>query len=117
MSDESTARRSPQTLVEIRNPKVRYEDHVILSRYNYEDTKVEVDMKNRLIATPRTLSFMFRTERRVPRVGCMIVGWGGNNGTTLTAGILANRHALQWETKDGIKTSNCKISCGFHMFM
>ena len=29
------------------------------------------------------------------------VGWGGNNGTTITAGILANKHKMSWETKEG----------------
>jgi myo-inositol-1-phosphate synthase len=31
----------------------------------------------------------------------MLVGWGGNNGTTLTAGILANQLKLEWFTKEG----------------
>jgi myo-inositol-1-phosphate synthase len=31
----------------------------------------------------------------------MLVGWGGNNGTTLTGAILANKHKLSYETKDG----------------
>lgn len=30
-------------------------------------------------------------ERTVPRLGVMLVGWGGNNGSTVTAGVLANR--------------------------
>ena len=29
------------------------------------------------------------------------LGWGGNNGTTITAGILANKHKMTWETKEG----------------
>jgi myo-inositol-1-phosphate synthase len=36
----------------------------------------------------------------------MIVGWGGNNGSTLTASILANKLGLTWHTKEGIQTSN-----------
>jgi len=36
----------------------------------------------------------------------MMVGWGGNNGSTLTASIVANRHNITWRTKDGIKTPN-----------
>jgi len=26
----------------------------------------------------------------------MLVGWGGNNGSTLTAGILANKYNVAW---------------------
>jgi len=32
------------------------------------------------------------------------VGWGGNNGSTLTAGIIANRENLTWRTKEGEQT-------------
>jgi myo-inositol-1-phosphate synthase len=36
----------------------------------------------------------------------MLVGLGGNNGTTLMAGILANKLGITWITKDGVKTPN-----------
>ena len=36
----------------------------------------------------------------------MLVGWGGNNGSTLTASIIANRDSLTWRTKNGIQKSN-----------
>lgn len=36
----------------------------------------------------------------------MMVGLGGNNGTTLTATILANRHNIAWHTKSGIQQPN-----------
>lgn len=48
----------------------------------------------------------FRTERKVPRTGLMLVGWGGNNGTTVTAAILANRMGMQFRTKEGIVKAN-----------
>ena len=31
------------------------------------------------------------TEKKVPKVGVMLVGLGGNNGSTFVAGILANK--------------------------
>lgn len=36
----------------------------------------------------------------------MLVGWGGNNGTTLTGAILANKHNLSFETKEGVVEPN-----------
>ena len=36
----------------------------------------------------------------------MLVGWGGNNGSTLTASIIANRDSIKWQTKHGVQTSN-----------
>ena len=40
------------------------------------------------------------------KVGVMLVGWGGNNGTTFTAAVLANKHQLSWNTKNGQMNSN-----------
>jgi myo-inositol-1-phosphate synthase len=36
----------------------------------------------------------------------MLVGLGGNNGTTFTGGIIANREKLTWHTKKGENTPN-----------
>lgn len=32
----------------------------------------------------------------------MLVGWGGNNGTTFTGGLLANKHNITWNNKRGV---------------
>jgi len=36
----------------------------------------------------------------------MLVGLGGNNGTTFTAGVLANRRQLTWATRNGEQKAN-----------
>ena len=36
----------------------------------------------------------------------MLVGLGGNNGTTLTGGVIANREGITWKTKDGVHSPN-----------
>lgn len=46
------------------------------------------------------------TEKKVPRLGVMLVGLGGNNGSTIVAGILANKKKLSWETKNGTMGAN-----------
>jgi myo-inositol-1-phosphate synthase len=55
---------------------------------------------------PTTKTFHFKTDLRVPKCGVLIVGLGGNNGTTLTAGVLANRRSLRWDTKSGPQSAN-----------
>ena len=42
----------------------------------------------------------------MPRIGVMLVGLGGNNGSTFTAGILANKRQLSWRTKNGEQKAN-----------
>ena len=36
----------------------------------------------------------------------MLVGWGGNNGSTVTAAILANKLGLTWHDREGVKQAN-----------
>ena len=47
-----------------------------------------------------------KTQAKVPKLGVMLVGLGGNNGSTFTAGILANKKGQTWETKQGIQHPN-----------
>lgn len=42
----------------------------------------------------------------MPKLGLMLVGWGGNNGSTLTAALVANRRELEWRTKTGVQKAN-----------
>ena len=80
----------------VRNPHVRYSEESIVSDYVYQTTEV-IDDEVEIVDHHMT----FKTERNVPRIGVMLVGWGGNNGSTLTAGIIANKHQTSWNTKDG----------------
>ena len=48
----------------------------------------------------------FFNNFKVPKLGVMLVGWGGNNGSTLTACCLANRHNMTWRHKEGVGKSN-----------
>lgn len=53
-----------------------------------------------------TKDHRIRTENKVPKLGVMLVGLGGNNGSTLVAGILANKKKLSWECKNGTMSAN-----------
>ena len=58
------------------------------------------------VATPVLQQKTIKTSKAVPKLGVMLVGLGGNNGSTFTAGILANRKNMQWETKNGVVGAN-----------
>jgi myo-inositol-1-phosphate synthase len=94
-----------EELFVVDSANVQYTDDHILSKYIYRTTEVSRD-GGRLVATPRETLYDFKVERKVPKVGVMLVGWGGNNGSTVTAGILANRRGLTWETREGTHESN-----------
>ncbi|KAF5697289.1 myo-inositol-1-phosphate synthase [Fusarium globosum] len=95
-----------QDLFTVNSPNVTYTDAEIRSRYTYRTTKVDVDANGKYVATPNETLYDFKVDRKIPKVGMMLVGLGGNNGTTVTAGILANRRQLAWDTKEGPRESN-----------
>nr|XP_060640880.1 inositol-3-phosphate synthase 1 [Anolis sagrei ordinatus]XP_060640881.1 inositol-3-phosphate synthase 1 [Anolis sagrei ordinatus] len=89
----------------VESPDVRYTPDVIEARYDYQAVQVcQEDGVTKV--TPSSTRLLFRTERHVPKLGVMLVGWGGNNGTTVTAAVLANKLGLTWMTKSGPKRAN-----------
>ena len=87
--------------IRVESHDVIYTDSEILSYYNYNDSQVR---GNTII--PTTERLVFKTHRHLPKTGFLMIGWGGNNGTTLTAGILANKLNVSWNTKEGLNHPN-----------
>lgn len=103
-------------------PNVQVTDDFLYASYDYASTDVverplheltkaqlaalsysrdAKESSSAFVLESRTDSYQFKTDRRVPKLGVMLVGWGGNNGTTVTAGVLANKHDISWQTKKG----------------
>lgn len=93
-------------LFTVNSPNVVYTDEEIKSRYTYRTTSVDQNGEGKYVATPKETIYDFKLQRKVPKVGMMLVGWGGNNGTTVTAGIIANRNGLKWDTREGPRAAN-----------
>ncbi|CCW63741.1 unnamed protein product [Phytomonas sp. EM1] len=93
-------------LIEVHNPNVKYGEEHIESRYVYRSNRVCQGAGGAIQVETIDQTLEFRTARKVPRVGAMFVGWGGNNGSTVTAGILANQRKLRWRTRRGEQTAN-----------
>ena len=91
----------------IKSPNVENSEDFIKSKYEYSTTKmVRGSSENEWIAEPSKETFEFATERKVPKLGLMLVGLGGNNGSTVAAGLIANRDNICWETKEGTMKPN-----------
>ncbi|OAY71391.1 Inositol-3-phosphate synthase [Ananas comosus] len=93
----------------VESERVRYGDEAIESVYDYETTELVHENRGgsyQWIVRPKTVRYRFKTDTRVPKLGVMLVGWGGNNGSTLTAGIIANREGISWVTKDKVQQAN-----------
>jgi len=94
---------APAAQIRVHSPNVQYTETDIVSNYTYETSKVEEGADGTIEVFPLSVRYTFKTKREVPRLGLMLVGWGGNNGSTVTAGILANRLNLDWHTPEGVR--------------
>ncbi|KAK4535575.1 hypothetical protein CDCA_CDCA05G1600 [Cyanidium caldarium] len=93
--------------VRVQSPRVRYTDRHVEAQYEYRTARVTPDLQRQVLeAREHTLSYTFRTELRVPRLGLLQVGWGGNNGSTVTAAVVANRERLSWAARGGPQAAN-----------
>lgn len=101
-----SAARATEELFKVDAPNVTYTDNEILSKYTYRTTAISKDDAGRYVAKPKETNYDFKVDRKVGKVGVMLVGWGGNNGSTVTAGILANKRKLAWETREGVQKAN-----------
>eukprot|EP00161_Ancyromonas_sigmoides_P010082 TRINITY_DN2510_c1_g1_i1.p1 TRINITY_DN2510_c1_g1~~TRINITY_DN2510_c1_g1_i1.p1 ORF type:complete len:546 (+),score=318.14 TRINITY_DN2510_c1_g1_i1:87-1640(+) len=92
--------------VNVNSPNVTYSPESIESRYRYETVACSVGAEGEVTAVPKVTEYQFRTQRAVPKTGMMIVGWGGNNGTTLTGSMIANKEKISWRVKEGVREPN-----------
>ncbi|CAL5221198.1 g3346 [Coccomyxa viridis] len=90
----------------VNSPNVAYDNDAINTKYRYESTDLLHGHDGKWTVTPTSTEYQFRTSTQVPKLGVMLVGWGGNNGSTVTAGCLANKHGITWMTKEGLKKPN-----------
>jgi myo-inositol-1-phosphate synthase len=106
----TAARHEQYETIRVNSPNVQYAADSITSRYEYLQTHVETvnkpDGKKEFVATPTSETYMFKTNTKVPKTGLMLVGLGGNNGSTIAAMVMANRHNLTWHTKEGLQNAN-----------
>jgi len=100
--EETTTAPQPQLPFKVNSQRVQYTNDSIISHYLYENTVVKQQPNGQFTVEPTQEVVQIKTTTKVPRTGVMMVGWGGNNGTTVTAAILANRHKISYRTKEGI---------------
>ncbi|KAL4068694.1 hypothetical protein V8B97DRAFT_2008624 [Scleroderma yunnanense] len=99
-----TAARRPNYIT-IQSENTIYTDDHITAKYSYRGADVVVS-DGQFMVTPTVKPFEFQTTRKVGKTGLMLIGMGGNNGSTLCATILANKHNISWHTKDGMQQPN-----------
>lgn len=93
------------TTVNVVTDRVKVQDNHLYSTYSYESAIVEKD-NGKFKVTPTKTDYEFKLDLNVPKTGLMLVGLGGNNGTTISAAIAANKYNISFNTKDGVVEPN-----------
>ncbi|KAK2464402.1 hypothetical protein APHAL10511_003550 [Amanita phalloides] len=89
----------------VQSPNTVYTDEHITSQFVNRGAQV-INIAGQYLVQPTSQTFEFQTRRTVGRTGLMLIGIGGNNGSTLCASILANQHNITWHTKEGVQQPN-----------
>ncbi|CAF1011429.1 unnamed protein product [Adineta steineri] len=93
--------------IHVDSKNTTYTNEFIESKYIYDMNHCEVDQSTKRVEIiPRKYQYIFRTKRQVQRTGVMLVGWGGNNGSTFTGATIANRDNITWMRKEGEQFPN-----------
>lgn len=93
------------TNLKITGPFAKHAEDNIISTY-LSQTCVMTEADGIYSTNLKTSEYTFKTKIQTPKLGVLFVGLGGNNGTTFTAGILANKHNITWNSKRGTHTPN-----------
>jgi len=83
-----------------------YEDGGIKAQFTDRGAHVTNDASGKLKVVKTEKNYEFFTKTNVGRVGLLLVGIGGINGSTVLATHLANKHNISWHTKNGIQQPN-----------
>lgn len=107
---DPTAARRPVEPIQVHSDNLKYSEDELLAKYTFHSSNVKKSTDSngqvKYEVKPVEKELEFKTLRKVPKTGLMLVGLGGNNGTTLVATILANKHQISWGTRDGVQTPN-----------
>lgn len=78
--------------------KTSWREFQYVERINFQDETGNIK--------PSEIKHNIKVDQKVPKLGVMLVGWGGNNGSSFTAGVVANKKKLSWLTKNGKQEAN-----------
>lgn len=85
----------------VKGPNAKIDQNNMVAEYDHNCCLTEPNQDGSFDIKLQKTKYNFRVNTNIPKVGIMLVGLGGNNGTTFTGGLLANKLNLTWMTKNG----------------
>ncbi|KAL0231973.1 hypothetical protein PCE1_002970 [Barthelona sp. PCE] len=87
------------------NPDTQYTEESIITDFKYTRPIVEKQGEEYVVGS-KTEEVTFKVDRKVPKLGMLIVGLGGNNGTTVFGMVEANKQKMTWQQRDRVVEAN-----------
>jgi myo-inositol-1-phosphate synthase len=82
----------------VNSPNVKNDGKTLESTFEYRHNKI-VRNRDQISVTPQTHQYRFKTQLKPQKTGLLLVGIGGNNGTTVLGATIANREQMEWKTR------------------
>lgn len=93
--------------IKVNTDRTTYSETELTTKYTYENSIVSINKEtNEYNVENIETDLTFKVDLKVPKVGVLLVGLGGNNGTTFTAATIANREKIKFQTREGEIESN-----------
>ncbi|KAH3902440.1 probable Inositol-3-phosphate synthase [Saccharomycodes ludwigii] len=93
--------------ITVANSNAKWSTDTLTTKITYENALVTKDPKNnKYHVEPFSKDYEFKVDLKAGKVGLLLVGLAGNNGSTFVAAHLANKHKVSFENKDGVVKPN-----------
>lgn len=80
------------------SPNVVKDGQTLTSTYEYRRNQI-TKSGHQITVTPQTHKYQFKTQLKPQKTGLLLVGIGGNNGSTVVGAAIANREQMEWKTR------------------
>lgn len=92
--------------LKVNSNNVQEDQNFFYAEYIHKNSNVKIENENKYTVNLEETTYEFKTDKKLPKLGVMLVGLAGNNGSTLVGGIFANKHNITWNNKKGLQKAN-----------
>ena len=84
--------------LEVNSSEIKNDGNVLFSNFEYRRNEIK-STSNGITVTPKRHQYRFKTILKPKKTGLLLVGLGGNNGSTVVGATIANKEKMSWKTR------------------
>uniref|UniRef100_A0AC35G5D7 Inositol-3-phosphate synthase n=1 Tax=Panagrolaimus sp. PS1159 TaxID=55785 RepID=A0AC35G5D7_9BILA len=101
----STPAANGKQQLSVNSSTLKNDGQSLISEFEYRRNEIQTSGSS-ITVTPKKHNYRFKTSLKPKKTGLLLVGLGGNNGSTCVGATIANRNKLSWETRNGTQKAN-----------